>query len=86
MKYLRHLKESEDSGISSIRSSNIHCELSAIEKFSNLSHIPMKEDLNCSNNNINDSNGSKMNGSPSRTKPFFKRPESMQLVSLFIYV
>lgn len=77
MKYLRHLKENEDSGISSNRSSNIHCELSAIEKCE-------KEDLNSTannNNNNNDTNGSKMNGSPSGkllAAPFFKRPDSVQ--------
>lgn len=51
MRFARHLKENEDSGISSIRS-NIHCELSAIEKCENLSHNPIKEDSNSSCSNI----------------------------------
>lgn len=48
MKYLQHLKESEDSGISSLRS---QCELSAIEKCGNVFSNQFKEDLNgsCSN-------------------------------------
>lgn len=49
MRFGRHLKENEDSGISSIQS-NIHCELSAIEKCENLSHNPIKEDSNTSSN------------------------------------
>ncbi|XP_055323463.1 serine/threonine-protein kinase greatwall isoform X2 [Sitodiplosis mosellana] len=47
MRFGRHLKENEDSGISSIRS---HCELSAIEKCENQSHNPVKEDSNTSSN------------------------------------
>lgn len=49
MRFARHLKENEDSGISSIRS-NIQCELSAIERCENISHIPIKEDSNTSSN------------------------------------
>lgn len=48
MRFGAHLKESEDSGISSIRS-NIHCELSAIEKCDNLSTNQVKEEINISN-------------------------------------
>lgn len=47
MHFQQHLKENEDSGISSIRS-NIHCELSVIEKCDNMSNNPIKEDSNSS--------------------------------------
>ncbi|XP_031626005.1 serine/threonine-protein kinase greatwall [Contarinia nasturtii] len=85
MRFPRHLKENEDSGISSIRS-NIQCELSAIEKCENSSHNPIKEDSNSSSNlskssnnsNLsNDTNNSKSTESPlnkSIHKSFFKRP------------
>lgn len=48
MRFPQHLKENEDSGIASIRS-NMHCELSAIEKCENISTIQIKEDMNISN-------------------------------------
>lgn len=51
MRFPRHLKENEDSGISSIRS-NIQCELSAIEKCENLSHNPVKEDSTSPSSNL----------------------------------
>lgn len=40
-------KENEDSGVCSRKSdlsTNIHCELSAIEKYENISHTNLKED------------------------------------------
>lgn len=51
MRFQRHLKENEDSGISSIRSNN-QCELSAIEKCDNLSTNPTKDDTNSSCSNV----------------------------------
>lgn len=84
MKNQQHLKENEDSGISSIRSSN-QCELSAIEKFENMSQHQVKEDSTCSCtnenkscNNINTSNDMSKIPEPSLSKfiqkSSFKRP------------